>query len=379
MRYQQAGVDPAPLYQRSGVNIQGSGEVKKVIKKLAETTYHSQVLAGVGPFGALYSLGGQKVLVISTDGIGTKLEIARALGNFRLIGVDIVNHCINDILCSGAKPLFFVDYIAQDKLRAEQAIQLVEGMVSACLEAEIPLIGGELAQMPGIYLEGESDVVGTILGLVKKDQIIDGSKIEPGDKIIGLSSTGLHTNGFSLIREIFSEKFSWLPRHFWHLRIEELNSRLSDAVFQPHKSYLKPVSRLLNKRFEIHPHTKRTHTPSLDTKSANTRYGVGIHGMAHITGGGLPGNIVRILPNGCQAQIRLESWPVPAIFQYIQKQGNISTKEMYQVFNMGIGLVLIVPRETSGGIERILWANSQPCYLMGKIVKGKRRVEFVSQ
>lgn len=339
-------------YKQAGVDITEASVIKKKIKEIAEKTYNKKVLAGVGPFGALYDLGGGKVLVSSTDGVGTKIEIAKAMGFYRSSGIDIVNHCVNDILCQGAKPLFFLDYIAQDRLRDTEVIQIIEGMASACLEAKIPLIGGELAQMPDIYLEGKSDIAGTIIGLVGKKQVINGAKIRPGDKIIGLPSTGPHTNGYSLIRKIFSEKFNWLPNHFWHLRIEELDCRLGDAVLQPHRSYLKPVSLLLKNRFEI-------------------------HGIAHITGGGLPGNIIRILPGNCQAWIRPGSWPVPPIFQYIQKQGEVSSREMYQVFNMGVGMVLIVSRETSEEIHKFLWADNEPRYFIGEIVKGKKEVKLV--
>lgn len=320
-------------YKETGVDIQGSGQVKNAIKKLAGKTRNRNVLAGVGLFGGLYDLGNGMVLVVSIDGAGTKIELARQLGKLQSIGTDIVNHCINDILCMGAKPLFFLDYIAQDQLRSQEVIQLVEGMTSACLKAGLPLIGGELAQMPDIYSEGKSDAVGMITGLVEKKRIIDGGKIKPGDRIIGLPSVGPHTNGYSLIRKIFPQPQSHL--------------------LSPHRSYLRPVSFLLAEGFDI-------------------------RGIAHITGGGLSGNIVRILPKNCQAQIRLDSWPILPIFQYIQRKGNVPAKEMRQVFNMGIGMVLIVPREIATAACHSLWyKHKELCYFIGEIILGRKGVKFI--
>lgn len=338
-------------YQTAGVDIRGADKIKKEIARIARSTCNKNVLSGVGHFGALYDLGDGRYLVLSVDGVGTKLEIAQQWGDCTSIGIDLVNHCVNDILCLGAEPLFFLDYLAQDKLREKEVIQILQGITSACLEAKISLIGGELATMPGFYLEGKSDIVGFIAGVVEKSRVVDGSKIRPGDKIIGLLSNGPHTNGYSLIRKIFFEKFSWLPRHFWRLRIDELGCSLGQALLSPHKSYLKPLSLLFSKPIDL-------------------------HGIAHITGGGMGGNIIRILPDDSQAMIHLGSWPVLPIFRYIQKEGEISSEAMYRVFNMGIGMVLVVSRETYGMAQYFLWQNYQPCYLIGQIVEGEKRVKF---
>ncbi len=340
-------------YKNAGVNIQRSDEVKKEIARLVRLTYNKDVLAGVGSFGAMYD-SGPFVLVASIDGAGTKIVIAKEMNSLEVIGRDLVNHSINDILCQGATtPLFFMDYIAQGKLDGQEIEDLITGMVFSCKEAGIiALIGGETAQMPGIYKEGMLDTVGVIIGKVERNKIIDGSKIKPGDMIIGLPSSGPHTNGYSLIRKIFSEKLGWSP-YFWSFWIEELGGRLGKALLKPHRSYLQSVSLLLN-QFEI-------------------------HGIAHITGGGLAGNIVRVLPEGCQAQIRLGSWPVLPIFRYIQKEGRVSNEEMYQVFNMGIGMVLIVSREISTEIYKFLWDNNELCYFIGEIFAGEKEVIFLSR
>lgn len=352
-------------YQETGVDIQGSNAVKKEIGKLAQTTYDKNVLAGVGSFGAMYDLTEIKkncrkpVLVQSMDGVGTKLVIAKAMNSLSVCGRDLVNHCINDIL--PAKPIIFMDYIAQDRLREEEILQIIKGMISACREAGISLIGGETAQMPGTYKEGQFDIAGVMTGIIEKDQIIDGSKIKPGDKIIGLPSTGLHTNGYSLIRKIFfsqpaetssegEEEKGWSP----YFCFKELGDQIGRILLQPHRSYLWPISLLLNNRCKI-------------------------HGIAHITGGGLPDNIARILPENYQAQIRLGSWPISSIFPFIQREGHISIEEMYQVFNMGIGIVLIVSRETSKKIHKILWENKEACYTIGEITQGEEGVKFYSK
>jgi len=340
-------------YKKAGVDILGSTRVKQEIARLAATTYNKNVLGGIGHFGAMYDLGKGEVLVTSVDGVGTKLGIAQKMGDCQVIGADLVNHGVNDISCLGAAPLFFLDYLGQEKLNQRETLQIIQGMVSACQEARIPLIGGESAQLPDVYLKGKAEAVGFIAGIVSKEKIIDGSKIKAGDKIIGLPSLGLHTNGYSLVRKIFSdsEKFNWLPNHFWHLRVDELGESLGQALLKPHKSYLKSLSLLFSKPVDI-------------------------HGIAHITGGGIAGNVVRILPDGCQARIRLGTWPALPIFQYIQKEGGLSDEEMYRVFNMGIGMVLIVSRETSGMVSHFLWNSLQPRYTIGEVIKGKKGVKI---
>lgn len=330
-------------YKEAGVDILGSNQVLKEIKELAGSTYDKNVLAGIGPFGAMYDLSEikeykQPILVQSIDGVGTKLRLAKKMNVHFLfgIGMDIVNHCLNDILCQGAKPLTFLDYIAQDRLRKEEIVELLRGMAFACKPAKISLIGGEIAQMPGIYQKEELDVVGQIIGIVERERVIDGSEVKPGDKIIGLLSSGPHTNGYSLIRKIIKKK-KYSLYSFW----PELGGLLGQALLAVHKSYLKSVSLVLD-QFEV-------------------------HGICHITGGGLIDNIARVLPEGCQVQIHLGSWPVLPIFHFIHREGGISVKEMHQVFNMGIGMVLIVSRENFKAVRGLFWENREPCYIIGEI------------
>ena len=342
-------------YLQCGVDIEGSNAVIRKIKQLASITYNPNVRLGVDLFGAVYNLKKYRrpILVSSVDGVGTKLMIAKELGKLEVCGRDLVNHCINDILCQGAKPLFFMDYIAQDCLRNEEIIQLVRGMVSACQEAGIALIGGETAQMPGIYVSGQLDVVGFIVGVVEEGKLIDGSAIKPGDVILGLPSTGLHTNGYSLARKILSSKFGWSPYYllFW---IEDLQERLGTALLKEHKSYLKPITSLLEA-------------------------GIKIHGLAHITGGGIVGNILRILPPNCTAFIRWRSWPVLPIFQFLQREGRIPTSEMYRVFNMGIGMILVTPQNQIDGIFELFTSQKEPVYVIGEIKAGTKRVKFYTK
>jgi phosphoribosylformylglycinamidine cyclo-ligase len=267
-------------------------------------------LSGVGFFGGLFEFKGyqQPVLVSSVDGVGTKLKLASALGKHDTVGIDIVNHCVNDILTCGAEPLFFLDYIAAGKLMPEQVGEVAKGLASACREVGCALIGGETAEMPGLYTGEDYDLAGFIVGVVEKPRIIQGRKIAAGDTIMGLPSSGLHTNGYSLARKIFGETRSALDTQY-----TELGRTLGEALLEPHRSYyhqLKPLLPL-------------------------------IKGLAHITGGGLIGNVPRVLPEGLAAKFDSRSWPVPPIFNLIQKRGNVDRDEMYHVFNMGIGMVII--------------------------------------
>lgn len=349
-------------YARAGVDLEGVAIVKEQIKTLVQATHDENVLGRPGLFAALYRIG-PYVFAASVDGVGTKLKIAQDMGANALRGVgrDLVNHCVNDILCQGARPVFFMDYFAQDRLREGEVLWVIEGVVEACLSAginpeKIPLIGGETAQMLGVFKGGQADLVGFILGLVEEDKIIDGAEIKPGDKIIGLPSLGLHTNGYSLARRIVEERVG-SPPDVWTLDIEtdEFQGQLGQALLQPHKNYLRAVFPLLEQDF-----------------------GAGIHGIAHITGGGLPGNIDRVLPPNCQALIRLGSWPVLPIFQYIQRLGDIPATEMYQVFNMGIGMVLIVSPDSTEAIFGALADMNEPAYLIGEIAEGRNSVNFYS-
>ncbi len=295
-------------YAAAGVNIDVAAGVKALIGRQAKTTHRPEVLGGLGFFGGLFEFKGYKqpVLVSSVDGVGTKLKIAAALGKHDTVGIDLVNHCVNDILSCGAEPLFFLDYIAMGKLVPEQVEAIAAGIAQACKEVGCALIGGETAEMPGLYSGDDYDLVGFIIGAVEKDKIITGKTIKAGDAVVGLPSSGLHTNGYSLVRKIFHvDEFK---KHF-----SELGRTLGEELLEPHRCYfndLKPLLSLLK-------------------------------GMAHITGGGLPDNIPRVLPEGLAAQLDKNSWTVPPIFKLIQHRGNVDHSEMFRVLNMGIGMALI--------------------------------------
>ena len=315
--------------------------IKALIKQHVKSTLRPEVLAGPGLFGGLFELRGFKrpVLVSSVDGVGTKLKIAEALDRYDTVGIDIVNHCVNDIFTCGAEPLFFLDYIAMGKLMPKRIEAIVKGLSAACQEAGCALIGGETAEMPGIYAADDYDLAGFIIGAVEKENIIDGSTISAGDAILGLPSSGLHTNGYSLARKIFGETASVLNKHY-----PELGKTIGEALLEPHRSYfrmLKPVLPV-------------------------------IKGMAHITGGGLIGNVPRILPEGLSAQFHSKSWSILPIFQLIQDKGKVSTQEMYRIFNMGIGMVLICSADK---VER-LTKQIPEARIIGDIINqtGKARV-----
>ena len=311
-------------YAIAGVDIHLADKVKKIIAQQARTTFRSEVI-GSEFFGSMFQLKGyhEPVLVSSTDGVGTKLKIASLLGRNDTVGIDIVNHCVNDILCCGAEPLFFLDYIAMDKLRPEQIEAIISGIVQACHEVGCSLIGGETAEMPGIYSQGSYDLVGFIVGVVEKKNILDGSSIVPDDVILGLPSSGLHTNGYSLVRRVFGidANPSCLNKFY-----PELGKSLGEELLQVHRCYypkLKPASPL-------------------------------IKAIAHITGGGFVGNIPRILPEGVAAHIKKHSWDILPIFKLIQKEGDIKETEMYQVFKMGIGMTIICSPQQVAKIVSIL-------------------------
>ena len=311
-------------YALAGVDIHRADKVKKIIAQQARTTFRSEVI-GSEFFGSMFQLKGyhEPVLVSSTDGVGTKLKIASLLGKNDTVGMDIVNHCVNDILCCGAEPLFFLDYIAMAKLRPEQIEAIISGIVRACREVGCSLIGGETAEMPGIYSQGNYDLVGFIVGVVEKKNILDGSSIVPNDVILGLPSSGLHTNGYSLVRKVFGidANPSCLNKFY-----PELGKSLGEELLQVHRCY--------------YPQLK----PALPL----------IKGVAHLTGGGFAGNIPRILPEGVAAHIKKRSWDILPIFKLVQKEGDIKEAEMYQVFNMGIGMTIICPPQQVAKIVSIL-------------------------
>ncbi|MFC1916228.1 phosphoribosylformylglycinamidine cyclo-ligase [Chloroflexota bacterium] len=326
-------------YAAAGVNIDIAAKAKELIRKQAWSTHRSEVLGDAGFFGGLFEFKGyqQPVLVSSVDGVGTKLKIASALGKHTTIGIDLVNHCVNDILTCGAEPLFFLDYIAMGKLMPEQVEAIAQGLAQACREAGCALIGGETAEMPGLYTGEDYDLVGFIVGAVEKEKIITGKAVAAGGTIIGLPSSGLHTNGYSLVRKIFG--VDQLGKKY-----PELGRTLGEELLEPHRCYYHQLKSLLPL----------------------------IRGMAHITGGGLVDNVPRVLPQGLRAQFNSQSWTVPSIFRLIQQRGNVSRDEMYRVFNMGIGMVLICSPDNVGQITEAV----PEARVIGEVVKqvGAERV-----
>lgn len=322
-------------YALAGVDVSLANKVKKIVARQAQSTFRPEVI-GSGFFGSMFQLKGydEPVLVSSTDGVGTKLKIASLLGKNDTVGIDIVNHCVNDILCCGAEPLFFLDYIAMAKLRPEQIEAIISGIVQACREAGCSLIGGETAEMPGIYSQESYDLVGFIVGVVEKKNIIDGSSIVPDDVILGLPSSGLHTNGYSLVRRVFGidANPSCLNKFY-----PELGKNLGEELLQVHRCY--------------YPQLK----PALPL----------IKGIAHITGGGFIGNIPRALPQDIAAHLHKDSWDIPPIFKLIQKEGDIDETEMYRVFNMGVGITIVCSPHQVAKIVSIL----PQAKVIGEIIK----------
>ncbi len=318
-------------YARAGVDIDAATRALSLIKEHVRSTFGPQVLGDVGQFGGLFALSGyrQPVLVTSADGVGTKLKLATLLGRPDSVGLDLVNHCVNDILTLGAQPLFFLDYFASAKLIPEQLEAVVRGLADACRQAGCALLGGETAEMPGIYLEGEYDLVGFVVGVVEKDQIRDGSQIAPGDVILGLPSSGLHTNGYSLARTVFRVGAGEPPeegRARLNTVYPELGRTLGEDLLEPHRAYwprLRPVL----------PYLK---------------------GLAHITGGGLMDNVPRPLPSGLAARFQKSSWPKLPIFDLIQQQGAVPEAEMYRVFNMGLGMVLFAAPQVVPQVQAVV-------------------------
>jgi phosphoribosylformylglycinamidine cyclo-ligase len=299
-------------YARAGVDIKAADKAKELIKRLAHSTSRPEVLTDIGLFGGMFQLKNytEPVLVSSVDGVGTKLKIASLLNNHDTIGIDLVNHCVNDILTCGASPLFFLDYIATGKLIPEKVASIVSGIAGACKAVGCALIGGETAEMPGIYHGDDYDLAGFIVGVVEKKDILSGSSITAGDIILGLPSSGLHTNGYSLVRQVFKIEND---TSLLHKSYPGLRRTLGEELLEPHRCYYSDLKPVLPR----------------------------VKGLAHITGGGFEGNIPRIIPDGLEAQISRDAWPVPPIFKLIQEQGKIEDAEMYRVFNMGIGMIII--------------------------------------
>lgn len=326
-------------YQAAGVDLDAAEKTLDGIRQAVISTYDDRVLAGLGAFGGLFELRNmpdRPVLVASTDGVGTKTIVATQLDRVEGLGQDIVNHCLNDILVQGAMPLFFLDYIASSRLSPELIARVVRGAAEACRAAGMPLLGGETAEMPGVYRSGELDLVGTIVGIVGRDQIIDGSRIREGDVVVALQSGGLQTNGFSLARAALDGGYLEPV-----VAAEPDGPSVADALLVPHRSYGPAVRPLLDAGL--------------------------IHGMAHITGGGIPGNLVRVLPEGLKARIDSGSWPVPPIFSLIQERGEVSSREMFDVFNMGAGFLLVM---AESDLEQARGLAGEPLHQIGRITSG---------
>jgi phosphoribosylformylglycinamidine cyclo-ligase len=335
-------------YTDAGVSIDAANRATEKIKELAHGTFNRRTLSEIGSFGGMFDAAfpdlKQPVLVASADGVGTKLKIAFATGTHNTIGRDLVNHCVNDILVQGARPLFFLDYIATGKLSPEVVASIVEGMANACRENSCVLLGGETAEMPGFYPAGEYDVAGFIVGIVDRAKVIDGHTIKAGDTVLALPSVGLHTNGYSLARKLFFEVAGY--EVLTHL--PELGETIGAALLKPHASYLRVLAGLLDTGL--------------------------IKGLAHITGGGLTDNVPRILPEGTGVTIRPDSWPVLPVFKLMQEIGRVPDAEMYRTFNMGVGMVIIAAPGDAPAIMAHVREQGDQCHEIGHVREGNREV-----
>ena len=334
-------------YRDSGVDIEAGDALVELIKPLVGATNRPECLGGLGGFGGFFEIPIGKydnpVLVSGTDGVGTKVKLAFALNQHHTIGIDLVAMCVNDILVSGAEPLFFLDYYATAKLTLETAQQVIQGIVAGCTESGAALIGGETAEMPGVYKPGEYDLAGFCVGIVEKSKIIDGNNIAEGDHVLGVASSGLHSNGYSLVNTIIEQNKTSLNDNFF-------GKTFGETLITPTRIYYRSVRAVLDK--------------------------MQINGIAHITGGGLPGNISRILPQQYQCVIDLSAWDYPKIFKWLQSQGNVSDIEMRQIFNCGIGLIIVVAAENSNLAKKTLEERGETVHLIGKIEKGNHGVIF---
>jgi phosphoribosylformylglycinamidine cyclo-ligase len=338
-------------YRQSGVDIDAGNETIRRIKSLAKATFTPGVLSEIGSFGGLFQLDRQAyqapVLVSSADGVDTKLKVAFMTGRHDTIGADLVNHCVNDILVQGARPLFFLDYLATGRLSPDVAEQVVLGISNACRDNGCALIGGETAEMPGFYADGEYDLAGFIVGAVERTRIVNGRSIAPGDVLLGLPSSGLHTNGYSLARRVFFELCGWTPATM----VPELGQPIGDALLATHRSYL------------------RTLLPLLDADI--------VKGMAHITGGGITENLPRVLPQGCAAQIDRRAWKVPALFELLRSRGRIEDDEMFRAFNMGIGLILVcAAADRERALALLADGGEAAAAVIGRILPGDCDVRY---
>jgi len=337
-------------YRQSGVDIDAGNEAVRRIRSLARATFTPNVLSDIGSFGGLFRLDRNQyrepVLVASADGVGTKLKIAFMTGRHDTVGADLVNHCVNDVLVQGAEPLFFLDYLAIGRLLPEVAEQVVAGVARACRENSCALLGGETAEMPGFYPDGEYDIAGFIVGVVERSKMVTGRAIVAGDALVGLPSTGLHTNGYSLARRVLFD-VSGLSTD---AVVPEIGGSVGDMLLAPHRSYLHAVRPLLELGL--------------------------IKGMAHITGGGITENLPRVLPAGCAAKIETTAWTVPPLFRFLQERGGIATDEMFRAFNMGIGLIVVCAAGDAARVGRVLESEGETPIVIGEVVSGDRAVRY---
>jgi phosphoribosylformylglycinamidine cyclo-ligase len=341
-------------YKDAGVDIKKGDSFVQMIKPMVESTFRPEVLTKIGGFAGCVSLNLERykkpILVSSTDGVGTKLKIAFMMDRHDTVGIDLVAMCVNDIVVIGARPLFLLDYLATSKLDTEKATKVVSGIVKGCVEAECSLVGGETAEMPGFYKEGEYDLAGFVVGIVENTQLIDGSGVTVGDKLIGIASSGLHSNGYSLVRKLLLGQYKMdLGK-----RVEEIGAVLGEELLRPTRIYVKTILNL--------------------TRDFN------IGGIAHITGGGITGNLPRVIPKGCKAIVHRKSWDIPPIFSFLKEKGKIAEEEMLRTFNNGIGLILIVrPKEIEDLLAR-LHSLGEKAFIIGEVGKTERQdetIEFV--
>jgi phosphoribosylformylglycinamidine cyclo-ligase len=337
-------------YADAGVDLERASRAKQRIRYLAHKTFNKNVLSEIGGFGGMFALDKAKykdpVLVASVDGVGTKLKVAFEMNLHHTVGGDLVNHCVNDIAVQGAAPLFFMDYFATGKLDPEVAERVVTGIAEACKHNGCALIGGETAEMPGFYPQGEYDLAGFIVGAVEREKVLTGKKVEVGDVLIGLASNGLHTNGYSLARKLLFETAHYSPETY----VNELKNKVGNELMRVHKSYWPVVRKLIDAE--------------------------AVSAMAHITGGGITGNLPRVLPKGTAAVIELGTWPGQPIFQHLQQLGSIPQDEMMRTFNMGIGMMLVVPPKKFKKVQTVLERAGEKGFTIGRIVKGERKVLY---
>ena len=343
-------LDKPATYASAGVDISSGDRTKQRIKYLAQKTFTKHVLSEIGGFGGLFRLDtakyAQPVLVSSADGVGTKLKIAFELGIHNTVGADLVNHCVNDIAVQGATPLFFLDYLATGALSGGVAEKIISGIADACHANGCALIGGETAQMPGFYQDGEYDLAGFIVGVVDRPRLITGSEIQVGDLLLGLPSTGLHTNGYSLARKLFFEVAGYKPEQY----VNALKEKAGAALMKMHRSYLPVIKKLTAAEL--------------------------VTGLAHITGGGITENLPRVLPKGISACVQLGSWPVLPVFEHLRALGSVEQDEMLRTFNCGVGLIAVVPAEKFKRVKAMLERANEKFYVIGRTVKGDRKVLY---